>query len=170
MLFRSKKRVGTSVTLTTLVPHSFIKNDVITVTNVDANLNGEFTITSVTENEINYTTTLSGNIAEASVSPVGKITGKNNIAIPKILWQGLASIIVDDGKFTGLTRFVNTENPTVYDLSAEYISNGGSRTFYLYLNNKQIAVVNDDQPLPEYNNIALFVRGSSRCKIGRAHV
>ena len=35
--------------------------------------------------------------------------------------------------------------------------------FYLYINNKLIKVVDDTDPLPIYNNMALFTRGSSRC-------
>jgi len=51
----------------------------------------------------------------------------------------------------------------VYDISAEYLDIGSTRQFYLYLNNKQIAVVTDENPLPQYNNLALFVRGTTRC-------
>lgn len=47
-------------------------------------------------------------------------------------------------------------------MSVEYLDIGTTRQFYLYLNGKQIAVVNDTDPLPQYNNIALFVRGSTR--------
>jgi hypothetical protein len=55
------------------------------------------------------------------------------------------------------------ENPTVYDLSVEYQDIGNTRRFYLYINNKLIKIVDDTDPLPIYNNMALFVRGSSRC-------
>lgn len=84
-------------------------------------------------------------------------------AIPFKLWSGTAKILTDDGKFTGQYRLSGEENPTVYDLSAEYISVGNSKRFFLYLNGNQIATVTDENPLPEYNNMALFVRGSSRC-------
>jgi hypothetical protein len=87
----------------------------------------------------------------------------NNEAIPIKLWGGLANIIVDDGRFTGQYRFVGEEKPTVYDLSVEYEDVGSTRRFFLYLNNKLIQVVDDTDPLPIYNNMALFVRGSSRC-------
>ena len=55
------------------------------------------------------------------------------------------------------------ENPTVYDLSVEYQDIGKIRRFYLYINNKLIQIVDDKDPLPIYNNMALFTRGSSRC-------
>jgi len=84
-------------------------------------------------------------------------------AIPVKLYGGLAKIIVDDGKFTGQYRMVGEENPTVYDLSVEYIDLGNIRRFYLYINNKLITTVDDSDPLPVYNNMSLFVRGSSRC-------
>ena len=87
-------------------------------------------------------------------------TGK---AVPIKLWGGLSNIIVDDGKFTGQSRMIGEQNPTVYDLAVEYEDVGSTRKFYLYINNNLIKVVNDSSPLPIYNNIALFVRGGSKC-------
>lgn len=84
-------------------------------------------------------------------------------AIPVKLWGGLTNILVDDGRFTGQYRVSGEENPTVYDLSVEYQDIGKIRKFYLYVNNKLIQVVDDTNPLPIYNNMALFTRGSSRC-------
>ena len=92
-----------------------------------------------------------------------KKNAENSEAIPIKLWGGLSSIIVDDGKFTGQARMLGEENPTVYDLSVEYQDIGKTRRFYLYINNKLIKVVDDTDPLPVYNNIALFSRGSSKC-------
>jgi hypothetical protein len=83
-------------------------------------------------------------------------------AIPVKLYEGLAGIIVDDGKFTGQYRMATEERPTVYDLSVEYQDIGTRRRFFLYINNNLIATVDDEDPLPVYNNMALFVRGSSR--------
>ena len=83
-------------------------------------------------------------------------------AIPVKLWGGLTSIIVDDGRFTGQYRLSGEDKPTVYDLSIEYQDIGTLRRFYLYINNKLIKIVDDTDPLPVYNNIAPFVRGSSR--------
>jgi hypothetical protein len=91
-----------------------------------------------------------------------KKDASNNNAIPIKLWGGLTSIIVDDGKFTGQYRMAGEDRPTVYDLSVEYQDIGTTRRFYLYINNKLIKIVDDTDPLPVYNNIAPFVRGSSR--------
>ncbi len=91
-----------------------------------------------------------------------KKDASNNNAIPVKLWGGLTSIIVDDGRFTGQYRLSGEDKPTVYDLAVEYQNIGTLRRFYLYINNKLIKIVDDPDPLPVYNNIAPFVRGSSR--------
>jgi hypothetical protein len=91
-----------------------------------------------------------------------KIKASGSSAIPIKLYEGLAGIIVDDGKFTGQYRMATEERPTVYDLSVEYQDIGTRRRFFLYINNNLIATVDDEDPLPVYNNMALFVRGSSR--------
>jgi hypothetical protein len=85
--------------------------------------------------------------------------------IPFRLWSGLSSIIVDDGNFAGQSRVVGEELTTVYDLAIDYEELEESRRFYLYLNDTQIAVVDDTDPLPlnNVNNMALFVRGASHC-------
>ena len=83
-------------------------------------------------------------------------------AIPVKLWGGLAKILVDDGRFTGQYRLASEESPTVYDLSVEYQDIGKTRRFYLYINNQLIKIIDDTDPLPVYNNMALFARGSSR--------
>ncbi len=92
---------------------------------------------------------------------IKKETSSSN-AIPIKLWGGLTSVIVDDGRFTGQYRMAGEEKPTVYDLAVEYQDIGTTRRFYLYLNNKLIKIVDDKDPLPSYNNMGLFVRGSSR--------
>jgi hypothetical protein len=84
-------------------------------------------------------------------------------AVPVKLYEGLSNIIVDDGKFTGQYRMVAEENPTVYDLAVEYEDIGTRRRFYLYLNDTLVATVDDENPLPVYNNMAVFVRGSAKC-------
>ena len=93
----------------------------------------------------------------------GTVNSDTHEAIPKKLWGGLAQVLVDDGGFVGQDRLVNTDNPTVYDLAVEYENVGTTRRFYLYINNKLVAIVDDPEPLPIYNNMALFVRGSSKC-------
>ena len=83
-------------------------------------------------------------------------------AIPIKLWGGIGNILVDNGLLTGQYRMASEDNPTVYDLAVEYQKVGNSLRFYLYINNVLIATVDDTDPLPVYNNMALFVRGSSR--------
>ena len=91
-----------------------------------------------------------------------KIKSDGGKAVPVVLYDGLANILVDDGRFTGQSRMFAEENPTVYDLAVEYEDIGKVRRFYLYLNGKMIKTVDDPDPLPEYSNIALFTRGSAR--------
>lgn len=86
----------------------------------------------------------------------------NDRAVPIKLYGGVAQVIVDDGRFVGQNRVTAEDNPTVYDLAVEYEDIGTTRRFYLYINNKIVATVDDKDPLPIYNNMGLFVRGSSR--------
>ena len=90
---------------------------------------------------------------------------KDEDAIPIKLWSGLSSIIVDDGNFAGQSRVTAEELTTVYDLALEYKDKNNIRRFYLYLNDTEIAVVDDLDPLPlnNTNNMAVFTRGSSHC-------
>ena len=83
-------------------------------------------------------------------------------AIPVKIWEGLGNIIVDDGKFTGQYRMASEQNVTVYDIGIEYEALGNARVFHLYMNGSLLTTVVDQDPLPIYNNMALFVRGSSR--------
>lgn len=92
-----------------------------------------------------------------------KVRASGNQAIPVKLWSGLAGNGVDDGNFTGQSRVVGEEKPTVYDIAVEYEDIGSIRRFYLYINNSLVQIVDDEEPLPVYNNAALFVRGTSRC-------
>jgi hypothetical protein len=91
-----------------------------------------------------------------------KVMNSNGEAIPVRLWGGLAQILVDDGNFTGQYRLAGEENPTVYDIAVEYEDVGSSRRFYLYINNKLVQIVTDDNPLPAYPNIGPFIRGNAR--------
>ena len=136
--------------------------------NPETNNGYYFEIVALTEDNINSYLKLDtkGN-AEKSINNIlfykVKKESANTNAIPVKLWGGLSKIIVDDGRFTGQYRMSGEENPTVYDLSVEYQDIGKIRRFYLYINNKLIKVVDDTDPLPIYNNMALFTRGSSRC-------
>lgn len=87
---------------------------------------------------------------------------ENGDALPILLWSGTAGITVDSGRMTGQSRVFAQDIQTVYDLALEYVE-GTSRTFYLYLNGTQIATVIDENPLPIYPDMALFVRGASKC-------
>ena len=96
-------------------------------------------------------------------------TGDSKIkSVPKTLWRGRSSIIVDDGRFTGQYRDIAEQNPSVYDLSIECEDVKDSQTssikFYLYVNGKLVGSVVDDVPLRNRTqNVALFVRGTSKC-------
>ena len=83
-------------------------------------------------------------------------------AIPVRLWAGIGNILTDTGQFAGQARMAAEENPTVYDLAVEYENFEGGRRFYLYVNNVQVGFVTDLDPLPVYNNMALFVRGNAK--------
>jgi len=136
--------------------------------NPETNNGYYFEIVALTEDNINsYLKVDENNNAQFSINNIIfykiKKDYSNSDAIPVKLWGGLSKIIVDDGKFTGQQRLAGEENSTVYDLSVEYIDIGNTRRFYLYINNQLIKVVDDTDPLPTYNNMALFVRGSSKC-------
>ncbi len=112
------------------------------------------------ENETTGETTVVHNIIFYKVVP-GTVGGQT-VAIPVKLFGGIGKILVDDGRFVGQDRLANQTNPTVYDLAVEYELIGATKRFYLYLNNTLISIVDDPNPLPNYNNICLFVRGSSK--------
>jgi hypothetical protein len=136
--------------------------------NPETNNGYYFEIIALTEDNIgSYLKLDNNNNAELSINNVVfykiKKDANSTDAIPIKLWGGLSKILVDDGKFTGQQRISSEENSTVYDLSVEYVDIGTTRRFYLYINNQLVKVVDDTDPLPTYNNMALFVRGSSRC-------
>ena len=136
--------------------------------NPETNNGYYFEIVALTEDNITpYLKLDKNNQAEVSINNVifykVKKDSSNTNAIPVKLWGGLTKILVDDGKFSGQQRMAGEENSTVYDLSVEYEDLGKTRRFYLYINNQLIKVVDDNDPLPVYNNMALFVRGSSKC-------
>ena len=171
------------VTLTTAVDHQFKVGEKIvvsgfTASGVSSPVNGEFTVTSVSARKITYDTGVSisatpntGGTAEIYINTDVNINnvifykvvgGPDGKAYPVKLWSGLANILVDSGRFTGQYRTLAEENPTVYDLAVEYKDEGGSRRFYLYINDKQVGTVLDDAPLAKNANMCVFVRGSSK--------
>lgn len=168
--------VGQKVIITGMV-------DSLNPTDTRTPLNGEYQVTAINEDKKTFQYTIPGTPISNRTSTTGAtalvsdnlpnnianiyfykvVADQNGNAIPYRLWSGTGNIIVDDGKFTGQYRFVGEENSTVYDLAAEYIKVGNAKRFFLYINGKQIATVTDSDPLPDYNGMALFVRGSSRC-------
>lgn len=133
--------------------------------NPETNVGYYFEIAALTEDNVNVYNGLENMYfykieAGSGEDPDGSdATGQ---AIPIKLWSGWASILVDSGKFAGMGRLVADDKPTVYDLAVEYQDIGSIRRFYLYINNNLIGTADDDKPLPIYNNMALFVRGSAR--------
>lgn len=114
-----------------------------------------------TSNETTGETTVIHNIIFYKVVP-GTVDGVT-AAVPKKLWGGIGKILVDEGTLVGQDRLTAQSNPTVYDLAVEYEDIGSVRRFYLYINNAIVATVDDVSPLPWYNGMALFTRGSSKC-------
>lgn len=102
------------------------------------------------------------NVAFYKVKRNSSATDDFEKAVPIKLWDGIASILVDDGQFAGQSRMVNEESPTVYDIAVEYEELGDTKRFYLYINNVIVGIVDDPDPLPAYNNMALFVRGGAQ--------
>lgn len=91
-------------------------------------------------------------------------TGDRTKAIPERLWGAAGSVVVDDGNFAGQFRYIGDQNPTVYDIAIEYVDiNSTTREFYLYINQKLVSKVVDNDPIPLANpSLGLFVRGTSR--------
>lgn len=172
--------VGQTVVITGLV-------DANDPTNTATPLNGEYVISAINENKKSFkykiNTTLntqsqtggnalidiedSFNLANVIFYKV--VSDENNNAIPYKLWSGFTYINVDPGQFYGQSRVFGEENTTVYDVAVEYKNIGSSRRFFLYLNDNQIATVNDPSPLPEKHSMALFVRGKSNLMFENAY-
>jgi hypothetical protein len=83
--------------------------------------------------------------------------------VPVELYHGLMQILVDDGNFTGQQKLKGEKTASVYDLSVEYEKTNNGLRFYLTVNNNLVGIVEDTEPLPITQSVALFVRGSSRC-------
>ena len=128
--------------------------------NPETNVGYYFEVIALTETNIeNYDS--DAGIANLKFYKIGK-DEDGDMGVPFTLWSGISNILVDDGKFTGQYRLVGETNPTVYDIAVEYLDIGSIRKFYLYINNKIVAIVDDTSPLPIYNNMCLFVRGKSK--------
>jgi hypothetical protein len=155
--------VANQATITTLQPHSFKIGDEVQINIDDVQFDGIYLINAVTEYTITYTTNNIDVIPLTDLEISGTVVATEKSAIPQLLWGGTAEINTDEGLFATESRFSNAEKTSIYDISAEYVDIDDFRRFYLYLNGRQIATVDDTEPLETYNNMALFVRGSSRC-------
>lgn len=139
----------------------------ISIVNPQTNNGYYFEIAALTNTDLqNYSNSSTGtdlNLHNVMFYKVQKNVA-NDVAIPVKLWGGNANILVDDGNFTGQYRFVGEENPTVYDLTMEYVDvNPTTRVFYLYLNQKLINIITDTNPILLTNtSIGLFVRGTTK--------
>lgn len=132
--------------------------------NPETNNGYYFEIAALTANNLtNYTNTDTiNNVFFYKVMANSSATTATAKAIPVKLWGGNADILVDSGLFTSQNRLSADTQETKYDLSVEYEKIGKKIRFYLFINNVQVATVDDESPLDIYNNIALFTRGSSR--------
>ena len=92
-----------------------------------------------------------------------KSAGDSAATVPVELFHGLMQILVDDGNFTGQQKMKGEQTPSVYDLSIEYEKINTGLRFSLSVNGNTVAIVEDTEPLPITQSVALFVRGSSRC-------
>jgi hypothetical protein len=171
--------VGGQAFLTTSYDHEFEIGETVVVSGFNINeMNGEFVVVGVSGRTIVYNVT---GVTNATPDTGGTLEiyipeginihnvlfykvvgGTDGKAYPVKLWSGLAKIVVDTGEFAGQYRLAAEETSTVYDIAIEYKDTATGRMFFLYINDRQIATVLDPQPLNKYDNIALFVRGSSK--------
>lgn len=133
--------------------------------NPETNNGYYFEIISLTENDPQEYTSGSDiyNVLFYRVDRNSNASADDESAIPKRLFGGVAEINVDEGTFVGLSRMTVEENTSIYDLAVEYEDINNSRRFYLYINDQIVGIADDPDPLPKYNNIALFTRGNSKC-------
>lgn len=120
-----------------------------------------FEIAALTDLSINAYSGTDSNLYNVFFYKVQKSASNSN-AVPIVLYKGTAPIIVNDGTFVGQSRVYAEKNVSVYDLAVEYEYTSFGFTFYLYINNKLVAQIDDSDPLKYYNYMSLFVRGSSK--------
>jgi hypothetical protein len=161
------KRTNRSREIVFIAENSFKPGDIVTVA-IDgttySSYEQEYTVLTANSNKFTVkgaAATSTQSISLSGLNAVATYSSKNK-AVPYKLWEGLANIVVDDGKFTGQQRLKGEQNPSVYDLAVEYEDISEGRKFYLYLNQKLIGTVVDPSPLPVVNSIAPFVRSTSK--------
>ena len=120
-----------------------------------------FELVALTENNIDSYSDKDSGVSNVIFYKIKK-DSTSDLAVPVKLWSGLTEIITDPGTFVGQSRVSGQDKQSVYDLGVEYLDIGKIRRFFLYINNRLVATVDDSDPLPKYNNMGLFVRGSSR--------
>ncbi|MEK9805625.1 MAG: hypothetical protein VW551_04935 [Euryarchaeota archaeon] len=110
-----------------------------------------------------------GNISTMIFYKMQEDTATGEI-VPYVLWEGIAEILCDDGKFTDIQRLVGQEKTSVYDIAIEFKDQNAQRTFFLYINGKQVGTVTDVEPYTSpRNNVALFTRGHSKCMFNNVY-
>ncbi len=163
----SYKRQSNELTVTLKNVNTFAVGEYVKINNVSASINGEYSIKKIENQSLIMNTSASSSIGLVNRTVAASVTTDITLtyptAIPYKLWSSLTEINTDTGEFYGQGRLMGEEKSTVYDLSVEYIPIGTSKRFYLYLNGKQVGVVDDSSPLAERNNMAVFVRGTSKC-------
>jgi hypothetical protein len=113
------------------------------------------TIADGTSNDDAHNVIFYKNMASSASSSTSK-------SIPVKMWGGRSNIVVDSGEFVGQSRQATEDFPSVYDLAIESKQIGTGRRFFLYINGKQVGVVDDPSPLPLSNTFGVFSRGTSK--------
>jgi len=117
----NKERTGTTATITSNA-HGLVAGDAIYVIGVDAALDGNWTITSVTTNTITFTTTSSGTIASTAVT--GGFVGK-----PGYSYIESESTLISSGYLTtGYIRYGTLEPKNFKRLLGRGLFSKGSLT------------------------------------------
>ena len=145
-----------TISIETSTDHEFDIGQLVTI--AGGGISGTYTVSDIPNSK---TFTIPSNFA----GPITATTVSAKLAVPVVLWSGQAPILVDDGLFAGMANLTGQKFNTVYDLGIEVDGNNDKRTFNLYINNRLVQSVTDDDPIPlvAYNqNMALFVRGGSK--------
>ena len=118
----NKARTTTTATLTTSTVHGLAIGDAIYVDAVDAALNGGYTVTGVpTTTTFTYTTTSSGTIASAAVSPTGTV-----VKVGYTYIESPTTLVTDGYVQTGYIRYNTLEPKNFKRLMAHGIFTYGS--------------------------------------------
>jgi len=92
---------------------------------------------------------------------------RDELAIPKVLFQAKSDILVDYTTLVGSSRITPAIDVPIYDLRVETVNGeNGSLIFYLYINDALIGIARDtdsDAQDRTSSTIALFGRGTSKC-------